>query len=245
MSDSDGLICSNPPLIGDGSHDDPDGVPSQCYLQPYYEPDDVPSQCGLQPDDEPDWVEGTADVILEHTDGEDPGPQEANADSVTPVASHQADGRRGWDGNPESLSPCVSPVSRSVDPAESLSLAASRDPFVGPAESQSLAASRASHEADGPVDADASHRSEHQLMITTNPMPSMPTMQTGPLRSLNSPPPFAWHAPHMPMDTTDEQPEPQEGDGEPAYCEACKMWLNGQTQMEDHKNGKTHKKKWP
>ena len=26
------------------------------------------------------------------------------------------------------------------------------------------------------------------------------------------------------------------------YCEPCEMWLNGPTQMEDHKNGKKHKK---
>jgi hypothetical protein len=27
------------------------------------------------------------------------------------------------------------------------------------------------------------------------------------------------------------------------YCETCEMWLNGPTQMEDHKNGKKHKNK--
>ena len=27
------------------------------------------------------------------------------------------------------------------------------------------------------------------------------------------------------------------------YCEKCEMWLNGPTQMEDHKNGKKHKNK--
>ena len=26
------------------------------------------------------------------------------------------------------------------------------------------------------------------------------------------------------------------------YCEYCEMWLNGPTQWEDHKIGKTHKK---
>ena len=33
-----------------------------------------------------------------------------------------------------------------------------------------------------------------------------------------------------------------DGPDGPEYCEICEMWLNGPTQMEDHKNGKKHKK---
>ena len=32
-------------------------------------------------------------------------------------------------------------------------------------------------------------------------------------------------------------------DGAAAYCKVCALWLNGRTQMEDHKIGKKHRKK--
>ena len=43
-------------------------------------------------------------------------------------------------------------------------------------------------------------------------------------------------------ESTDDQACPSEKDGGSEYCPFCEMWLNGPTQMEDHKNGKKHKK---
>ena len=45
-----------------------------------------------------------------------------------------------------------------------------------------------------------------------------------------------------PEDTNPPELSPESESGGSVYCQLCEMWLNGPTQLEDHKIGKKHKK---